>query len=424
MSSSVALPKDSAKQRAQQTIVPSCGKLSLPLGFILGAAVCAPILSGLAAHAQATLTANQKAGLDLATANGRTLSIIGGVVDQATGAWTNQSSGPNRSVTGGGTGGSQFYQGELLFANADFNFSGSNTGTPVTYATGPNGSYSGSGGGSVPVTTTYTESEISTFTQDAHRVSNYARFLGGQSLATGYTPPFTFDACDSASSCFADNQNLNGNTIYATDDGTATGNPINVRVVNVLGDGSFGDLALRSENNAWFVFNVGLTNGNNSPNKGDAYGGSGSEMQLFNQFVGGSALPATPDTGVVDPATEQFASRILWNFYGNRAAVQSTSGTSPWYGTYLSTNGNQFRLTSSGNITGQLFRAGYNNQSGGSFAYESNSQGRINQVSFDSNPGPNPPVPSPLPITAAIFAYGWSRRLRSRIRTTSQLSLS
>jgi len=150
--------------------------------------------------------------------------------------------------------------------------------------------------------------------------------------------------------------------------------------------------------------------------------GSGREYFVFN-------MPASLTTnqdwtlqGNVDP------SRIIFSFARPGSNLSLTG--SDVFGTFLLTGGGTATLNRSGNgnpssITGSLIVI--NNRSALRFGSSTGSN-RVNAVingrPFNLTALRSVPVPGPLPLLGGAVAFGWSRRLRRRLRRASPFHLA
>lgn len=150
--------------------------------------------------------------------------------------------------------------------------------------------------------------------------------------------------------------------------------------------------------------------------------GSGREYFVFN-------MPASLTTnqdwtlqGNVDP------SKIIFSFARPGSNLALTG--SDVFGTFLLTGGGTATLNRSGNgnpssITGSLIVI--NNRSALSFGSTTGAN-RVNAVingrPFNPTALRSVPVPGPLPLLGGAVAFGWSRRLRRRLRQASPFHLA
>lgn len=142
--------------------------------------------------------------------------------------------------------------------------------------------------------------------------------------------------------------------------------------------------------------------------------GSGLEYFVFNMPTGLTTNQDWTLQGDVDP------SKIIFSFA--RPGSNLTLRGSDVFGTFLLTGGGTATLNRSGNgnpssITGSLIVI--NNRSALRFGSSTGSN-RVNAVingrPFNPTALRSVPVPGPLPLVGGAVAFGWSRRLRRRLR--------
>lgn len=150
--------------------------------------------------------------------------------------------------------------------------------------------------------------------------------------------------------------------------------------------------------------------------------GSGREYFVFNMPSGLTTNQDWTLQGNVDP------SRIIFNFARPGSNLSLTG--SDVFGTFLLTGGGTATLNRSGNgnpssITGSLIVI--NNRSALRFGSSTGSN-RVNAVingrPFNPTALRSVPVPGPLPLLGGAVAFGWSRRLRRRLRQESPFHLA